>query len=898
MKSGVQSGVQRGVESGKGRTVHALDERGTVRDWLISPAWSEPADDLGKHLAAEGDPWGERGRWRLTNGPDVTPLKEELYRHRPLGRDPVPGPVVEGGEIRYTGPGGTRHSGRWQRVHTAADGLVDWSEFCFTPQYRVALAACVLEVDQAEWRTLRLATTGPFLLFVGGELRGESGTVTYMEPAEHDIRLWLPSGTTTVVVASWQVAFREVRQIVRLRVDGLPVRVVVPSEGACEYTSAVAERVLDAVGTTRWGTTDGEIPLTGPDGAALRVQWAGRTRRIRLVGGRAAVRLDEAHEADEGDETEEAGAGNDVGSASMLSTGASVLRVSVDDDRAPVFREFPVAVLPGAYRAAPEGELSDRRAEFLRHAARADGTGGELVRALTDPHHTVSGSGLTRALWMIDNRADCADFEAVGLFHLWRRIPADRWEPGLRDRVRTALLGFKYWIDQPGLDAMCYFTENHQFVWHTAELLWGTELAGDTFGNTGWTGAAHAAHAHGLAIEWMRRKLAGGFSEFDSNAYLAIDLLALVSLVEFAEDQEVAELAAGVADRVLFSLAANSWRGIHGCAHGRSYVSTLRSSRLEETAPIMWVCFGTGALNDAVLPAAVVATADRYRMPDVIREAAHDLPDRWWGRQNYRGDYRVAHDLLSRPYGSDLTVYKTPDAMLSCVNDYRPGLPGLQEHIWGATLGPETQVFVTHAPNASVSPSARPNSWAGNRILPRARQHEGTVLALYRIPADDVMAYTHAWFPLAEFDEWLRHGVWIAGRKGDGYVALATVGGAEPVTSGPDAWQELRPSGPGTAWVCTVGRRTVHGELGDFVRTLDAPDFGPDRVAFRTAEGTELSLDWAGPFTVDGRPADLAADGSVATPPQLANPYAQLEFGATSLAIGPHVIDLRKGRPL
>jgi hypothetical protein len=853
------------------RTVHALDGRGTVLDWLVGPAWREPADDLGKHLRSDGDPWGERGRWRLTNGPDVTPFKEELYRHRPLPRDPVPGPIVEGGAIRYL-----QHAGEWRRVRTGADGLVDWSEFCFTPEYRVALAATVLEVDQAEWRTLRLASTGPALLFVNGELLEESDGFTYMEPAERARRVWLPSGTSTVVVASWQVAFRECRQVLRLRVDGLPVRVVVPGAGAREDTAAVAERILDAVGVTRWGTTDGTVPIVGPDGAALRVRWAGQERVVRLTGGRATLRLDKAD------------GGVEVGNASMLSTGETVLRISVDGS--PVFREFPVAVLPGEYRSAPHGDPATWRAEFLRHAAGMDGTSAaELVRAVEDPSYVVTG--LERALWMIDNRADCADFEAVGLAHLWHRASA--WEPGLRERVRASMLGFKYWIDQPGLDAMCYFTENHQLVWHTAELLWGTALSEETFSNTGWTGARHAAHGREMAAEWMRRKLAGGFSEFDSNAYLAIDLLALVSLVEFAEDDEIRALAAGVADRVLFSLAANSWRGIHGCAHGRSYVSTLRSSRLEETAPIMWVCFGTGALNDAVLPAAAIATARRYRMPEVIRQAANDLPERWWGTQSYRGAYRFAHDLLSRPYASDVSVFKTPDVMLSCANDYRPGLPGLQEHIWGATLGPETQVFVTHAPNSSTSPSARPNAWAGNRVLPRARQHEGTVLALYRIPGDDVMGYTHAWFPAAEFDEWTRTGVWTVGRKGDGYVALATEGGAEHVTTGPDAGQELRPLGPGTAWVCTVGSGVGFAA---FVASLTEPRFTRDGISFTDPGGAELNLTWSGPFTVDGRPADLASDGTIARPAQLDNPYARLEFGAGTLSIGSHEIDLQKGR--
>jgi hypothetical protein len=857
------------------RSVHRLDEQGTVRDWLVGPPWREPADDLDRHLDADGSPWGEDGRWVLTNGPDVTPLKQRLYRARPLRPEGPPEAVTEGGPLSYAG-----HRGTWQRVHTAADGMVDWSAFCFTPEYRIALAATVFEVDQAEWRTLRLASTGPTMLFIDGRLVDQDGTVSYMEPVERDIRVWLPSRTSTLVVASWQVAFRECRQVLRLRVGGLPVRVVIPSEGADEYASAAAEQILDGVGVTRWGSTARAVPLTGPDGARLRVSWgSGPPSVVQLHSGQAVVPIPEPSPDDA------------VGSASMLAAAAMTLRVGVDDDRAPVHRTFPVAVLPLRYRGTPVGDPADWRREVLRHAADA----GNPLAAYTVDRAEVSAAALDGPLGMLANRADCADFEAVGLMQLWHRVPAQAWAAGLRDRVRAALLGFKYWIDQPGLDAMCYFTENHQLVWHTAETLAGEAFPDDTFTNTGWSGAKHAEHGRALAREWIKRRLAGGFSEFDSNAYLAIDLLAAVSLAEFTADRQLAELAAGLADRVLFSLACNTWRGIHGAAHGRSYVQTLRSSRLEETAPITWLCFGVGTLNDAVLPVTVLATAGRYALPDAIRAAAHHAADEWHGRQSYRGTYRYAHDLLERPYGSDAVIYRTPEVMLASVQDYRVGLPGLQEHIWGATLGPETQVFATHPPNASTSPSSRPNAWAGNRILPRVRQFRGTVLALYPGRA-------HAWFPIAQFDEWARRGPWIAGRVGDGYVALATDGGAVPVESGPDAAQELLPAGAGRAWVCVVGRRSTDGAFERFLAALAEPSFADDRVRFTPARGPALDLPWSGPFLVDGRPADLDADGRPATWPQLDNPACRLHHGDEALVIAidgaEHRINLLHGRPL
>jgi hypothetical protein len=314
----------------------------------------------------------------------------------------------------------------------------------------------------------------------------------------------------------------------------------------------------------------------------------------------------------------------------------------------------------------------------------------------------------------------------------------------------------------------------------------------------------------------------------------------------------------------------------------------------------MWVCWGTGALNDAILPATALATARHYQVPGAVRAAARHLPEEWYGRQRYTGEYRSEHDLLSRPYDSGVVIYKTPDAMLACVEDYRVGLPGLQEHVWGATLGPETQIFVTHPANAATGSSARPNAWAGNRILPRARQYRDTVLALHDIPRDDVMGFTHAWFPLSHTDEWRQSGCWTAARRGDGYVALATEGGTRVVTTGPDAFAELRPAGPGTAWVCTIGRRATDGSFDDFVAALGEPAFETDRVSYRGRHSETLVLDRHGPFTVDGRPVDLDTSGHVAPAYQLDNPLCRVGPDDTEMTIRVdglvHTIDLRRGR--
>ncbi len=878
------------------RTVHGLGADGSIRDWLVGPSWPTPCDDLAEVLSGSGSPWGDDGRWTLTNGPDVAPLKQRLYERHPLvtGQD-LP-ELVAGNEVRWHSPFGGTDRAVLQRWRCEEDGLLDWSAFCYVPEYRHAVAGAVLEVDQAEWRTIEVASTGPVALWVGGTLVGVYPEISYMEPVARPVRVRLASGTTPLVLATWQVAFREVRHIARVRIGGLPVRVVVPSPGADEVASAIAERALESLACESWALRDGVVRLRGPEGLALRVRHDAGETRLRLVGGAASFSLESAEPADDGIRPE----------ASMLSTGESVLRISVDDERCPVERSLRVARLPQHRDQPVVHDPSRWRDELLAYVAATPPTLARALAVFVSAGGAPTDEDLGQALGMVGSRADTADFQCVGLLQLWHRVPEAAWPGTLRQRVRSAVLEYKYWIDQPGLDAMCYFTENHQLVYHVAELLAGEAFPGEVFANSGWLGAEHARHGRGLALEWMRRKLHGGFSEFDSNAYVAIDALALVSLVDHAEEPEVAGMAEALLDKLLFTLGCNSWRGIHGAAHGRSYAQMLHSSRFEETAPIMWALFGRGALNGAVLPAVCLATSLRYVLPEVVRAVADTPAAPWWGRQVYRGSYRLHHDLLERGYASDLRVWKSAHAMLASVQDYRSGLPGLQEHVWGVTLAPEVQVFATNPATSSESPSARPNAWAGERLLPRARQHEDCVVSVYPALASASSPPTHVSFPASFMDEVLQAGPWLAGRVGDGYVAVACDGGLHARQAGQGAGEEWFPNGDGLAYVATVGDAARDGSFPAFVSALGSPEFTVDRgersVRYVTRHGVELRLAWSGSFLVAGRDLDLSEDGTPATASHLENPACRTSFGDVRLVaeLAGHslVLDLVEGRRL
>jgi hypothetical protein len=526
--------------------------------------------------------------------------------------------------------------------------------------------------------------------------------------------------------------------------------------------------------------------------------------------------------------------------------------------------------VPKSAPAVWRQEVIDHVADSYASSARA------LARQDKNAKYVVTNEDLKPALSMITSRADCADFEAVGLVHILNRFPEKMWEKGLREEVTNALISFKYWIEQPGLDAMCYFTENHQFVWHTAEHLVGTYFEKENFPNANLKGSEHSEHGREMALEWLKRKLEGGFSEYDSNAYLAIDTLALVSLIEYSPNKEIRQYSEALLDKLMLSLASNSWRGIHGAAHGRSYTTTLRSSRFEETAPIMWALWGMGALNLAVLPVATLITSKKYVLPPMIIKVAHSLTKTWHGRQVYRGKYRFTSDLLERPYASDLHVWRTADGMLSSVQDYRAGLPGLQEHVWGATLSTEVQVFASYPAAFSHATSVRPNAWAGHLVLPRVRQYENVALAIYALNDQLLPDFTHLWFPTPWMNEFVQKGSWLAGRVGDGYIAVASPGGFTPLKSGDTAHQEWIPNGNGALYVTILGDKKEYKDFKTFVRKLNEPTFDEKSLSISWKHKKRFELSWSGPFHVDGKSEQLVA-GLPEVPPRLDNPAVTLK---------------------
>ncbi len=223
-------------------------------------------------------------------------------------------------------------------------------------------------------------------------------------------------------------------------------------------------------------------------------------------------------------------------------------------------------------------------------------------------------------------RPDTADFGATSLVRLYGLhaqhplVPAD-----VRDRIRDALVGFKYWIDQPGRDDMCYWSENHAIMFASCEYLAGTFFPSATFTNDGLSGDEHRRLGLARVRRWLAQRLRTGLVEWNSPVYYAHTLSPLLNLVDLAPDPDVAAQAAMVVDLLLFDVARFSCRGSMGATAGRAYEEYKLSGRPGSMGDVIEVVWGSrGGFSSRSSTGGVPFATSRYRVPHALLAIGHD----------------------------------------------------------------------------------------------------------------------------------------------------------------------------------------------------------------------------------------------------------------------------------
>jgi len=81
--------------------------------------------------------------------------------------------------------------------------------------------------------------------------------------------------------------------------------------------------------------------------------------------------------------------------------------------------------------------------------------------------------------------------------------------------------------------------------------------------------------------------------------------------------------AATLVDLLLFEIAVNTFNGVFGSSHGRSY-SHAKMAAQESITDTQKLLFGEACCSSDNMSAAAFALSLRYRLPDVIHAIAND----------------------------------------------------------------------------------------------------------------------------------------------------------------------------------------------------------------------------------------------------------------------------------
>ncbi|HWQ14906.1 MAG TPA: hypothetical protein VNL77_19055 [Roseiflexaceae bacterium] len=536
----------------------------------------------------------------------------------------------------------------------------------------------------------------------------------------------------------------------------------------------------------------------------------------------------------------------------------------------------PVPAIPG-----PERAEERRRAalEFLAHTHEwhpSPPVWNQVARYALGRYDEVDEGVLRAMCAFIAARKDCSDFAIQGLLRLlaWENRER-RLSPPINALMKETVLGFKYWVDEPGDTVMYMGSENHRLLFHVAEWMAGQLFPTEEFTNSRERGLFHALKGRTFITEWVRQRGRFGFDEWHSNAYYPICIAPLLNVYDFAiaEDYKLKQMAGALLDVMLFNLAADSFRGTFGTTHGRSYGIYCKYADFDDTASTCWLLFGNGALVEGPFGMAAVSLASSaYRPPEVLYRIANDTEATVESRQR-------AGVLPGSARHADFVVYRTPDYTLSAVQDHRKGEYESSTHVAQITLPNKAAIFWSSPQTSGEGSGLRPDYWSGSVTLPRAVQHRNLLALHWRL--GELAWMTHCLFEQGRFDEVRLAGGWAFARAENAYVAIWASGGLRVGDTGQYAGRELVCDARVTTWLAECGRAADWGTFERFVgAVLAAPlESDGDRLDYTSPSAGRLVSGWDLAPTLDGAPIRLRGY------PLVESPWAFARFGSGEFVI-------------
>lgn len=486
-----------------------------------------------------------------------------------------------------------------------------------------------------------------------------------------------------------------------------------------------------------------------------------------------------------------------------LPAGCPLLAFETEIDGIRISRSIGTTVMPGADRLSSK-TLTARKTDFLSKLDRVEHIEACLFALSAGCWNEEAEREFLDAIKRVEERWDCADFRMMSLLWIWARyrnaLPSTH-----ADRLQHAILGFRYWMDEPGNDVMWFWSENHVLCFHVAQHLAGQMMPSAVFGNSGKFGHEQECLGRERLHKWFDSIEKHGLAEWNSAAYYPINYRGLLTLFELTDDLSLRQRAKALLDQISAMVALHQCGGVATGSQGRIYEKELLAGPMTELGAVASVLFGGWHVPGKDAAAILVALSDYTPSKRLIAFA--------WPEPGTMIEARYAQGLEM----ANIKLLKDAHVQLSCVTHYKPGQSGHQEHVAEIQFSdhPLAKVWCNHPGDLKIWGASRPSYWAGNGRMPDI-DHDATIARLcYDLQPGDI-PFVHAFIPDQILDEIIPDGQWIFFRCGSGYGALW---GSSPFTrleSGQYQGTEWRLAGSRLGCALVVGSSDMHTSFSAF----------------------------------------------------------------------------------
>jgi hypothetical protein len=497
--------------------------------------------------------------------------------------------------------------------------------------------------------------------------------------------------------------------------------------------------------------------------------------------------------------------------------------------------------------------------------------------------------------------------------HLWKGSPGPVQEQmGGPFEVLPCMLLLRRWEEQLPQEAVGLIrefmtrahlergnTENHWLMYYAGNLL-AAERWPDL--ERTWNGLPPLAireEASRWILGMIGRTALGGHHEYDSTGYHVEHMVSYIGLFDHAQDEHLRAQVGKMLSLLVADMALEYFHGAWAGGHSREGYRQNTWTLIGGVLPLQHLYFG-GEFDPLLHTQgfAVPALVSGYRPPVLFAEMAqarsepHAVKKTRAPRTIYRHADQDARPVrkytwMSRSFALGSTQLGLPGTQAGPIDlvswdlswrgarhqakivgnhPYRGAgrfsafLPGFPQHI-GRLIGTDKPYL------------QRPDRLFGASPFERLLQHQGTLLALYKIPEDDEAPFVNLYLPKSP--SWVEREGWIAADLGGFYTGLYLIG--------PYEWMEIREASSDSTlvldgdlidgWLLRIYSRrpglvleaVEADEAGDFEefcrrRAELRPDLSgwpePGRAVVETITGHVLELMYDGEHRVDGERID------------------------------------------